>query len=64
MRYMEHGSDDVSTVSIKNTQCSLCGYNKNVEYQLHKNITNGVIEYPDEYWKDISPEGTHILLKS
>jgi len=36
---------------------SLVGYKKECEGLLHQMITNGKIEFPDEYFKDISVGG-------
>lgn len=35
----------------------LCGYRKDVEFKLHKNIVAGMIEFPEELFKDISDAG-------
>lgn len=36
---------------------SLCGYRKDVEFKLHKNIAAGTIEFPEDLFKNISSEG-------
>ena len=40
----------------------LCGYKKDVEFQLHKYITEGHIEYPDDLFQEISLDGMLFLL--
>lgn len=40
---------------ISNT--SLCGYRKDVEFKLHKNIADGMVEFPEDLFKNISPAG-------
>ena len=49
---------------IKNIYiCSLVGYKKECEVQLHQMISNRKIEFPDENWKNISIGGKFIRRK-